>query len=76
MTYKLNNGKTIEAETNEELVAKLNQLSLFGNRTSNITFMQDTARACARQNGSKIRTITQDVFVADLIESGFITIVD
>ena len=65
-------GGTITAETNEDVVKHLNNNSLFGYRKRHHDFMVDTAKACKLQTGAEIRTNDCDVFVEDLLITGFL----
>lgn len=76
MKFKLLGGGQIEAESNEQLVERLNITSLFGYREDVFQFMKNTANVCKTFNGAEIDCSDYDSFVTGLIESGYLTEVE
>ncbi|WP_266206262.1 hypothetical protein [Pontibacter kalidii] len=70
-TYEFLGGGQIQAASNLDLVWEMRNTS--HTESADLEeFMAQTARRCKLQNGSDIRTESVDIFVADLIEAGFV----
>jgi hypothetical protein len=76
MKFKLLGGGQIEADSNEQLIKRLNITSLFGYKKDVFQFMKNTADACKTFNGAEIDCSNYDNFVIGLIESGYLTEVE
>jgi hypothetical protein len=71
--YKTNDGHQFEAETEEELVGLMHEMSLVQIETDE-DWMRDVAEAATEQSGKEVRYDTPENFVFDLISIGFITV--
>ncbi len=77
MRYEGSDGHVYEAETAEELVGEMHQLSLDQEVASGMlddsTWMKKVARRVAGIAGKPVRHSGAAEFVADLIAAGFLT---
>lgn len=69
--YKMIDGKFFSADSNEDIVKQLREISFVKCETEN-AFMEQISSAAKTWNGSIISTYNYDEFAADLIANRFI----
>lgn len=71
--YTLRDGGTIAATSPQDFISQLHHGSWFDAHGTDQEYMQRFARRLQELAGTAIRTDTADHFLADLLESGFVS---
>lgn len=72
-TYEMRGGGTVTGDNAREVIEAIRNSS-FNPEGDTVAFIRALAERCEEYNGSIIRTGNYDDTLADLIESGFLTV--